>query len=88
MRKDTFEHSFDSNNKLKKIKDLERKKARGLCGLVWRPTSIKKSLMTTSLPLSTMYYNVPFSLTVVQELGSDLILVADIYSIFREEWQQ
>ena len=28
MRKDTFEHSFDSNNKLKKIKDLERKKER------------------------------------------------------------
>ena len=71
----------------KKIKDLERKKERGLCGLVWRSTSIKKSLMTTSLLLSTMYYNVPFSLT-VQELGSDLILVADIYSIFREEWQQ
>ena len=88
MRKDTFEHSFDSNNKLKKIKDLERKKERGLCGLVWRPTSIKKSLMTTSLPLSTMYYNVPFSLTVVQELGSDLILVANFSCIFREEWQQ
>ena len=88
MRKDTFEHSFDSNNKLKKIKDLEGKKERGLCGLVWRPTSIEKSLMTTSLLLSIMYYNVSFSLTVVQELGPDLILVANIYCIFREEWQQ
>ena len=88
MRKDTIEHSFDSNNKLKKIKDLERKKERDLCGLAWRPTSIEKSLMTTSLLLSIMYYNVSFSLTVVQELGSDLILVADIYCIFREEWHQ
>jgi len=26
VRKDTFEHSSDSNNKLKKIKDLERER--------------------------------------------------------------
>ena len=64
------------------------RKKESLCDLVWRPTFIEKSLMITSLLLSTMYYNVPFSSTVVQELGLDLILVADFSCIFREEWQQ